>query len=287
MARDRVKIGSLTKQVQNALDDKLAIGESKHLDKLKGETQGKIYSWETYRSYMKHCNYFANYCKEQYGCRTLLDCRSYVDEWLKFRSEQGLSAYTQKLEASALAKMYSCSTRDFIKTDIRHRENITRSRGEKIRDRHFAEHKHKELVEFCKCTGLRRAELRALTGDKLIEKDGKYYIKVDTGSKGGRYREAPIVGDVKSVVDRMNSVGSGKVFEKIPNGADIHSYRADYCTSVYKMYAQDVNTLSRSEVYFCRGDLKGTWYDKNAMLKASQALGHNRISVIAEHYIRG
>lgn len=287
MARNREKSPSLVKQVQNALDSKLAIGQSKHLDKMKGTTQGKIYSWETYRSYMKHCNYFTDYCKEHYRVKTLEQCRPYVDEWLKSRSEQGLSAYTQKLEASALAKMYGCSTKDFTKTDTRHRANISRSRGEKVRDGHFSEYRHKELVDFCKSTGLRRSELRALTGDKLIQKDGQYYIKVDVGSKGGRYREAPVVGNVQAVVERMQSVGTGKVFDKIPNGADIHSYRADYCTSVYNVHARDVKTLDRSEVYYCRGDLKGTWYDKKAMLEASQALGHNRISVIAEHYIRG
>jgi len=32
--------------------------------------------------------------------------------------------------------------------------------------------------------------------------------------------------------------------------------------------------------------LKNVWYDKKAMLIASAALGHNRISIIAGHYIR-
>lgn len=287
MARNREKIGSLTRQIQVALDDKLAIGQSKHLDKIKGITQDKIYSWDTYRSYMKHCNYFTAYCKEKYGSKTLNECKPHINEWLKSRSEKGLSAYTQKLEASALAKMYGCSTKDFIKTDVRHRADITRSRGEKIRDKNFSEIRNKELVDFCKSTGLRRAELKALTGDKLIQKDGQYYIKVDVGSKGGRYRESPVVGDIQLVVNKMQSVGINKVFNKIPNGADIHSYRSHYCTTVYKLHERDISSLDPSERYCCRGELKGTWYDKKAMKIASEALGHNRISVIAEHYIRG
>lgn len=299
MARNRVKLPSMVKQVQNALDSKLAIGESKHLDKIKGETQNKIYSWETYRSYMKHCNYFTKWAKEQYGCNSLEKCRPYVDEWLKSRSEKGLSAYTQKLEASALAKMYGCSTKDFIKTDVRHRADISRSRGEKVRDRHFSEEKNKELVDFCKSTGLRRAELKALTGDKLIEKNGQYFIKVDSGSKGGRYREAPVIENVKEVVERMQSIGTGKVFEKIPNGADIHAYRSHYATTLYNSLERPKEEIPydkinrgtghkyQSQVYFCQKDLKGVTYDKVAMLEVSRALGHNRISIIAEHYIRG
>ena len=125
-----------------------------------------------------------------------------------------------------------------------------------------------------------------MTGDKLIEKDGKYYIKVDVGSKGGRYREAPVTGHVNEVVERMRAAGTGKVFEKIPNGADIHSYRGDYCTAIYKAHERDPKTINPSERYCCRGDLKGTWYDRRAMKIASEALGHSRISIIAEHYIK-
>ena len=38
-------------------------------------------------------------------------------------------------------------------------------------------------------------------------------------------------------------------------------------------------------VYYCRKDKKGLWYDKEAIKITSKALGHNRISVIAEHYL--
>lgn len=306
IARKRVKLGSLTKQIQDVFDSKLAIGESKYQDKLEGKktfnditalTQDKIYSWATYKSYMKQANYFAKYCKDTYGCRTLEECKSYVDEWLQKQIEEGKSAYTQKLRACSLAKLYNCKSTDFIKTEVRNRENISRSRGVKVRDKHFAEHKHKDLVEFCKSTGLRRKELRVLTGDKLVYKkeEDKYYIKVNVGSKGGRERLAPIIGNVESVVERMKSVGTNKVFDKIPLAADIHSYRADYATAIYKAYARPIDELkcnlgvkggNTGDVYVCRGDLKGVVYDRRAMEVASKALGHNRISVIAAHYIR-
>lgn len=302
MARNREKIGSLTHQVKVALDSKLAIGRSKHHDKLNGGIQDKIYSWNTYKTYMKHNNYFVKWVKETYGARTLQDCRPYVDEWLTKRAEEGVSAYTQKLEASALAKMYGCSTKDFIKTEVRHRANISRSRGEKVRDKHFSEERNKEFVNFCKSTGLRRAELQALTGDKLKFKDGKPYIVVDKGAKGGRYREAPVIGNkeaVEAVIEKMKSAGSGKVFDKISNGADIHGYRSEYASNYYKSIARPIESIPydkinkgsgkayQSEVYHCRGDLKGVKYDKVAMLEVSRALGHNRIDVIAGHYIRG
>lgn len=163
-------------QVKQALDSKLAIGRSKHQDKLsekerKEITSNYIYSWETYRSYLKHGCYFVLWCKGKYRCKTLEQCRSHVDEWLE--SRKALSASTQKLEASSLTKIFGCSTAEFIKTDERLRANIKRSRGTKKRDTHFSETKNKELVEFCRATGLRRAELSALMGNCLKEEESK------------------------------------------------------------------------------------------------------------------
>lgn len=42
----------------------------------------------------------------------------------------------------------------------------------------------------------------------------------------------------------------------------------------------------QSDVYVCRKDEKGKRLDKKAMYITSKALGHNRINVIAEHYLR-
>lgn len=65
---------------------------------------------------------------------------------------------------------------------------------------------------------------------------------------------------------------------------DVHGYRAVYATEVYAMYARD--EIPKEDKYICRKDQKGIILDKKAMLEASKALGHNRIDVVAGHYIR-
>ena len=40
-----------------------------------------------------------------------------------------------------------------------------------------------------------------------------------------------------------------------------------------------------SSVYYCRNELKGTYYDRKALFAASRSLGHNRESIVAEHYL--
>lgn len=273
---------SMVAQVKVALDEKLAIGQSKHLAKKMGTAQNHIYSWGTYKAYLNQGCRFAKWAKETYGCKTLEQARPYVKDYLE-RSKD-LSPYTQKLYASSLAKIYSCSSKDFnVQTDTRHRADITRSRDEKIRDRHFSENRNQELVNFCRSTGLRRSELEKLTGNQLIERNGQYYIGVK--GKGGRYREAPVIYKVDEVVSRMKAAGDEKVWNRVHNAADIHSYRGQYATSFYKSIARHRNEIPTEDRYCCRIDLKGVWYDKKAMLEVSRALGHNRISVIAGHYL--
>lgn len=283
------KRGSLRKQISDALASKTAFGESKHAAKQDGTAQDHIYSYDTLRAYLKHANYFADFCKTNYHCKTLEDCREHTDDYIRARIDQGVSAYTVKLEAAALRKLYGDRDAVTVETPARLRSDITRSRAETARDRHFSEERNSELVGFCRSTGLRRKELESLRGSQLIEReDGSYAVAVY--GKGGRYREAPVIGDaaaVAAVVDRMQAAGDGIVWGRVHSAADIHAYRSDYATAVYKSTARDLDACRASgDVYWCRGDRRGQWFDKAAMLQASRALGHNRISVVGEHYIR-
>ena len=198
-----------------------------------------------------------------------------------------LSVYTQKMEASALVKLYGCTLEELnIHTAARQRKDITRSRNTVKRDRHFSESNHAELVAFCRATGLRRAELKALRGTALYQDRSGYYLHISSGSKGGRERYAPIIGDKDLVIRLCQQAGDGKVFEKIPSGADIHSYRRDYATAIYQQHARPLEQLTAKEKYYCRGDRKGEVFDRAAMRITSNALGHGRIGVIAGHYLK-
>lgn len=308
---------SLVCQVSENLKSKLVIGESKHKNKIDGiSSREKIYSYGTYNSYLQQSIQFIRWCKSEYKCKTLADCRNYADKYLQLNIDRCLSPYTLKLQVSALCKLYGCSSSDFIATPPRKRKNITRSRNTQINC-------NTEFERFCLSTGLRRREITALRGSSLIEENGQYYIAVNNG-KGGRRRISEIVGtpeEIAFVVDMMKKADNRKVFSEIPD-IDIHTYRAAYAKKVYLKYAREraeyknermilyhnrlVTTYTnKSEVqeyynsdgtlkkgftdvrsaYHCRDDKKHTCYDRLALLKCSQSLGHNRASVVAEHYL--
>ena len=275
---------SLVHQVQETLNQKLKIGEPKHIAKQESTSHDGIYSWNTYQNYLAKACAFVKWAKNEHGTRTLTDARIYVDAYLQKHIDEVYSPYTQKLIACALAKLYGCSTKDFIPTQVRHRGSITRSRKNKA---NFSESKNKEFVNFCKATGLRRHELVKLKPENLgFSRAMGGYVIMGLKGKGGRIREAPIL--CYKAVERIKNTPAGQnVWDKIPSRADNHSYRADYCKTIYNLYARPISEIPKKDRYHCRNDLKGVTYDKRAMRIVSNALGHNRISVIAGHYLYG
>ena len=270
-------------------------------------------------------------------CTTLKSAKKYVNEWLQVRVDQGLSAWTVQLEAKAMGKLYGISPDDenYFKPPKRNREDIKRSRGDRVRDRHFSKTNNDELIKFCRGTGLRRKELQELRGKDLVSREQieaeisqlesvpveqrapsvtkrlemlqdarmfpeGWFIHVRNG-KGGRERLSPIIGkNAEQIIERIaGTPAEEKVWQHVHNSADIHGYRGDYATAIYKAHAREIKDIPydrvnrgtgkryQSQVYTCRKDEAGKKLDKAAMLICSKALGHNRISVVADNYIRG
>lgn len=305
MGKNKIDIRN---EIKNKLHSMERFGESKYSAKLTGDVKSGIYSYSTATAYNRDCQRFADYVIKENGNRyvSVEDARKYVEGFLRSELESGKSVYTVKAERAALSKLYQCDGRQLCELPNRSRADITRSReryvtsaktGKQIlnpssRAGHFSEKNHREIVEFCKSTGLRRSELQQLRGDQLrkfdIDGRAEYAVVLDGSQcKGGRSRWIPIVvGNVDNVVRLMESAGSGRVFASVPAAMDVHFYRSQFATELYKAVARPIDEIPKSERYCCRGELAGTWYDKRAMQIVSDALGHNRISVIAEHYLR-
>ena len=327
----------LHQQAYDRLTAMQAFGESKKEAMANGTAQDKIFSFNTYQTYWKHIKYFLKYVKELHPeSTTLKSAKKYVNEWLQIRADQGLSAWTIQTEAKALGKLYGIQPDDpdYFQPPKRNRAEIKRSRGDRVRDLHFSKTNNDELIKFCQGTGLRRSELEALRGSDLMTRaqieqeiariealpegaeknqeekhlgvlrdtrmfDCEYFIHVRNG-KGGRERISPIVGKYAGqILERMkNTAGEEKVWQHVNANADIHAYRGDYATAIYKAHARAIEDIPfdrvnkgtgkrfQSEVYVCRKDEAGKRLDKAAMRICSKALGHNRIEVVANNYIR-
>lgn len=293
-------------EVKSVLQGKERFSESKYDAKREGTMQDGIYSHSTARVYHRECQKFADYVRQvspQGRFTSLADAKSYAKDYIaRDNADPSKSAYTVKLERSALAKLFGVDAKELGHVDQRARADITRSRertvisdktGKAILNRstragHFSEKNHADEVAFARGTGMRRSEMEQVRGDQLHQRnDGSYYFKMNGYQcKGGREREIPVICNVDRIKALCEQAGHDKVWDKVPSAMDVHHYRSCYASDLYKSIARDRDAIPAKDRYCCRGELKGTWYDKPAMQQVSQALGHNRINVIAEHYLR-
>ena len=274
---------------------KLGRGRDRHKDKKSGEDVRFIYATRTYETYREQGKYFAAYAKQK-GCKTLAEAKEIVPEYLQMLIDAGKSGFSVRTAASAIGKVYGVTYGAFgVEMPERKRSEITNNRGQSKMLAHYNAETVEKYASILRCIGLRRSEALLARGADLMQEDGKYYIWVPRG-KGGKYRKAVIQGtdeEIKAVVQlfeearaRAEKGGDGLVWPSgIPRNLPVHRYRAEYAERVYKSVARPVEGLQREEKYICRGDLAGMVYDRAALKYASQQLGHNRVSVVADNYL--
>lgn len=282
---------SYRKTARERLQDMLnaGMGSKRSKDKSEADTKNKIYSKATFKTYKQQFGHFADWLKEAHPeAVTLEDARAFVDEYLKHLIELERSAYSISTAKAAIAKIMGVEATQFIATPPRLRADIKRSRGEAVRDKHISNKKEEELARFTSATGLRRKEMTMIKAEDLFFENGQAYLNITKGTKGGKPRVAKIVGkteeETKEIVEWIQSK-DGRLFNKLSSNYDNHYYRATYANRLYNQLKRDIDKIPTQERYVMRKERAGEVYDKQAMLMVSNALGHNRISVIAQSYL--
>lgn len=265
------------------------MGSKRSEDKSEADTKNKIYSKATFKTYKQQFKHFADWLEKAHPeAETLEDARAFVDDYLRHLIELERSAYSISTAKAAIAKIMGVESTQFIATPPRLRADIKRSRGEAERDKHISTKKEEELARFTSATGLRRKEMTMIKAEDLFFENGQAYLNVTQGTKGGKPRVAKIVGkteeETKDIVKWIQSK-KGRLFNKLSSNYDNHYYRATYANRLYNQLKRDIDDIPTQERYVMRKERAGEVYDKQAMLLVSQALGHNRISVIAQSYL--
>lgn len=268
---------------------KAGMGSERSKDKVEADTKNKIYSKATFETYKQQFRHFAEWLDKAHPeAFTLEDARGFVDEYLRHLIELERSAYSISTAKAAIAKIMGVEATQFIATPPRLRADIKRSRGVAERDKHISDKKEEELARFTSATGLRRKEMTMIRAEDLFFENGQAYLNINKGTKGGKSRVAKIVGkteaETKDIIKWIQSK-DGRLFNKLSSNYDNHFYRATYANRLYNQLKRDIADIPTQERYVMRKERAGEVYDKQAMLQVSRALGHNRISVIAQSYL--
>lgn len=288
---------SLKYQIMQRMNTMKRFGQSKHKAKQAERERCRregitwnparvegIYSKNTYSAYHKESMQFAEWCQAN-GVTKLknVSLENAVD-YIHERIQSGkYSPHSLALTASALNKVFEKNfegdnIRNHVQLPRRSRENITRSRLDRAHDREFSERNHRELIRFCKATGLRRHELSQLQGKDICARpDGTVTVHVVQG-KGGRERFARVVDRERDFVASLRD--RDRLFEHIPNRADIHSYRRDYAVEKYRDHERA--GYGTGDTYRCRD---GREFDRGILRELTQDLGHDRIEIAVSNYL--
>lgn len=264
-------------------------GQSRSLDKLRGETKNKIYSKQSYVTYKNQFRYFSDWVKETHpDVHSIDEARTLVDKYLQYLIDQNRSAYSIATAKAGLAKVFQTDATQFIATPIRRRADVKRSRFSVERDKHISDELELKLSQFTSATGLRRKEMLQIEAEDLFFINGRAYLNVNKGTKNGKSRVAEIMGvseaETKMIVEFIQSK-KGRLFPKLSPHYDNHYYRGIYAKRIYSFYARKEKDIPKSERYVMRKDRAGEVLDKLAMKITSKMLGHERINVIAQSYL--
>lgn len=267
-------------------------GRSRNKDKdTPGATKNRIYSTNTYEGYKRQCKRFSKWIKKEHlEVKHLNQVKiEHVNEYLQSMIEEDLSASSISTAKAAIAKVLHVSSEEFIKTPERYRKDIKRNRKTVKRDKNISKETEKKFAKLTAAIGGRRREMEALKGTDLkFNKHGVPFVYIKNG-KGGKKRYAMIVGETpeetEEIIEIFKQAGKLNICSKLPSAFDNHYYRGVYAKRVYNKFARPEEKIPDKQKYIMRKDRAGEVLDRRAMEITSRNLGHNRIDVIARHYL--
>lgn len=321
---------TLERQFEHALHDQIRFGESRHKVKNNMRNQlGHNYKFgmavtniqgvETFDRYLRVSQEYAKWLVKSKGVNKytkMEDTKAFAKDYIKHRLDSGVSAWTAKMEKSALGKLYKEQVNiEIPKRDI---NNISRSRNVCEHDKHFSIRKHHAEILIANSCGTRREDLSKLTLGSFKDINGHLFVQINQ-SKGGRDRLAPVlpskeeeVRGLIKIARQRGKTDNCKLFEKIHSKMDVHSFRREYAKELYnyikenkdyrikllniypqrnesKAYKNKITGIIeirkiKSDYFRAHGD--NEVYLRDNLYLVSQSLGHSRIDVSYHFYIK-
>ena len=311
MSRNKTNIKM---QLNKTLDEKLRIGVKKtdsNRDTRNGYNSARyegIHSIKTADTYRRTINTFGDFCKSI----GLKDTKQITEDTIRrfVDSRRDHSSWTHSKDLAAINKVLDTSyTPSQFGIEQRKHENVVHNRQILTANSTADAPRNQEALWFASVTGARRESFDQLKPSHAIRDMNGTVIGFHLIEKGGKPRNALVLPTAREAVTafvdkNISEVGEdGQLIKPCDSNANPHYQRAEYAK---EMYAQMVDHQSRGvDIYagyrstflderhyqnairhpryksqFVRG------YDTRICAQLSQQLGHNRISVVINSYLR-
>lgn len=276
-----------------------------------GYSSPYIHGLKTLQNYKDELNRFNNYLNNNnFKFKKIEEIpREVFKSYLQSQKDRGLSPYTVHASMSCINKIFECGfTKKELGLEQRKINNITNNRGFS-KSYPLLEKKHETEINFIKAFGFRRSTVNNLTPESFIRDNNGQVYALETIEKGGKINHYYLLSEYKSYInnylDERNLNPGEKLFSNFdPYGhINTHYYRNEYSCNLYNellenklnnepyyngspYYENYINT----DKYFNNIDkIKDDTYkdyDKEIVGLLSQSLGHYRLDVVVNHYLR-
>ncbi|MEE1011806.1 MAG: hypothetical protein U0L11_07215 [Acutalibacteraceae bacterium] len=188
----------------------------------------------TRKQYIRNTKYFIQYCREQYNCRTLDECRQHIDDYIKYLAKKELSACSIHTYAAAISATLNIPL-NLISKPRRVISEFTRGR-EEIKYPHSSQDvenpAYKRICCFAEKCGIRRAEYARLKKEDWVidPATGKHCVLVRRGKHGKQQYQLVRDEDIPFFEEFFSSVPDGEYLfskQEMNNRINLHKYRAD------------------------------------------------------------
>ena len=202
---------------------------------------------QTEKQYRNHEIKFANWCKEQYGCRMLEDCSAHIQDYADFLVAQGRTPSTIHTYLAGICRICGIPLAD-IQKPIRVVADNTRSRGTKAVDerKDAGREVSPRLYDFASIVGIRRNEYLHMTPDDLVFDDFGHPCVLVRKGKGGKRQLQRILPEelpaIKAVFDAPADEQHLFSRDELKNKIDLHHLRAQRAQKMYRYYLDRIET---------------------------------------------
>lgn len=207
----------------------------------------------TRKQYIRNMKYFVQYCRSEHNCRSLDECKHYIDVYINFLIDKGLSASTIHTYAAAIAATYQIPLQS-IKKPLRIIAEFTRGRKE-IQYPHSSQDlenpAYKRICCFAEKCGIRRAEYAKLKKSSWVidPSTGKHAIFVERGKHGKEQYQLVRDEDVPWFEEFFAAVPDGEYLfskQEMNNRINLHKFRSD---NAKRWYAELEEKLKQDPSY--------------------------------------
>lgn len=209
-----------------------------------------INSNKTETLYKKACKRFASWAKEN-GCHDITSVTPELLQAYELSLEENTKNYSPSTIHALLAPVCKATSISMDKIKKPKRTSTSIKKGRLPESNHQGKQQENQerftrLVTLQRCIGIRRSELRHLTGKDLIENETGMYIHVRRGKGGKEQFQFVLPYDQKTVKSIFSGIKSEQaVFsnDEMNNLINLHGMRAEAARKAYWYYYSQLQSM--------------------------------------------